>query len=492
MMTTLHRYVLEKPFGRDLASCRALCAALSEVVREDEAYRIDHYLGKELVMNVLVLRFANVCFEAIWSRSHVERIEVCCFEEIGTAGRGGYFDKYGIIRDVLQNHLAQILALVAMEQPLSFDADDIRREKIKVLRSVRALDAMKDLVVGQYDGYCDDESVADKRSKTETFAAARLYIENPRWAGVPFILTAGKAVAHKKVEVKIIFRAVPGAVRDVAGCDPNELVVRVQPDECIYWRVQNRVPGLHSKLRIEARRMNLLYTPSESRQMPEAYERLVLEVLRGDATNFVSVDELDAAWAIFTDALDQLASRPSRPERYAFGSNGPCIRRLVDRDHPHYYEPPSSHHHHHRSRRHHPHHHHGGGGGHHPPSSSAASSPRGSAASSVAGADASDAGDDDLAADVGGSPTMTLPFGGGGGGGVDGSAAASLEQQLANGQPSSHSGSARSPTANGDLGAAATPADGAGHNGARHSKSGRLLQRPGKPVRQNSNIHSRR
>ena len=340
---THHRYVLEKPFGRDLKSCRDLCEALGEVVREDEAYRIDHYLGKELVMNVLVLRFANVCFEAIWSRFHVSRVEVCCLEEIGTAGRGGYFDKYGIIRDVMQNHLAQILALVAMEQPLSFEAEDIRREKVKVLRSVRKLDAGRDLVVGQYDGYVDDESVIDKRSKTETFAAARLYIDNPRWAGVPFILTAGKALAQKKVEVKITFHKVAGAVPDCSNCDANELVVRVQPDECIYWRVQNRVPGLHSKLKIEPRRMNLLYTPTESRGMPEAYERLLLEVIRGDATNFVSVDELDAAWTIFNDALLDLADRPSRPERYAFGSDGPCTKRLVDPSHHQYWG--VSHHH---------------------------------------------------------------------------------------------------------------------------------------------------
>lgn len=326
------RFVLEKPFGRDLDSCRALCEELGELVREEEVYRIDHYLGKELVMNVLVLRFANVCFEAIWSRFHVSRVEVCCLEEIGTQGRGGYFDEYGIIRDVMQNHLAQILALVAMEQPLSFCAEDIRREKVKVLRSVRPLDAKKHLIIGQYDGYVEDDSVRNKQSKTETFASAKLFIDNPRWAGVPFILTAAKAVKQKKVEVRITFHKVAGAVEECADCDPNELVVRVQPDECIYWRVQNRVPGLHSKVKIQARRMNLLYTPTESRDMPEAYERLVLEVFRGDATNFVSLDELDAAWAIFTPALHQLTERQTRPERYAFGSDGPCTRRLFDSD----------------------------------------------------------------------------------------------------------------------------------------------------------------
>ena len=248
----------------------------------------------------------------------------------GKRRRGGYFDSYGIIRDVLQNHLAQILALVAMEQPLSFGARDVKREKVKVLRSVRPLDADRDLIVGQFDGYADDPSVANKRTTTETFAAARLYIDNPRWAGVPFVLSAGKALDEKKVEVRIRFEAVAGAVPDVADCAPNELVIRVQPDECIYWRVMNRVPGLHTSLKLEPRRMNLLYTPTESRDMPDAYERLLLEVLRGDATNFVSVDELDAAWAVFSPALADLAARKTKPDRYAYGSKGPNVARLYD------------------------------------------------------------------------------------------------------------------------------------------------------------------
>ncbi|KAH8052607.1 glucose-6-phosphate dehydrogenase [Aureococcus anophagefferens] len=251
---TADRFVLEKPFGRDAASCRALCAELGALLREDEAYRIDHYLGKELVMNVLVLRFANVCFEA--------------------SGTGP--------RSPTLNHSRAAQALVAMEQPLSFGAADVKREKVKVLRSVRPLDAEHDLVVGQFDGYADDPSVADKATTTETFAAERLYIDNPRWAGVPFVLSAGKALEEKKVEVRIRFHAVAGAVADVGDAAPNELVVRVQPDECIYWRVMNRVPGLHTSLKLEPRRMNLLYTPSESRDMPDAYERLLLEVLRGE------------------------------------------------------------------------------------------------------------------------------------------------------------------------------------------------------------------
>jgi len=318
------RFVLEKPFGKCAASCASLCRELASLLREDEAYRIDHYLGKELVMNVLVLRFGNAIFEAVWSRRFVERVEICCLEEVDCKGRGGYFDAYGIIRDVTQNHLAQLLALVAMEQPLSLKADDVRREKVRALRACKVLDPC-DVIRGQYDGYADDASITNKKTTTETFAACKLFVDTPRWAGVPFILTAGKALQEKKVEVRIVFREAPCQVPELRGACRNELVVRVQPDERVYWRVANKVPGLE-ELQVEPRRMNLMYTHTEVKDMPDAYERLVLEVLRGDATNFVSVDELDASWAVFSPALLKLEG--TKPERYAYGSMGPSLERL--------------------------------------------------------------------------------------------------------------------------------------------------------------------
>jgi len=318
------RFVLEKPFGKCAQSCASLCRELASLLREDEAYRIDHYLGKELVMNVLVLRFGNAIFEAVWSRRFVERVEICCLEEVDCKGRGGYFDAYGIIRDVTQNHLAQLLALVAMEQPLSLKADDVRREKVRALRACKVLDS-RDVIRGQYDGYADDSSIVNKKTTTETFAACKLFVDTPRWAGVPFILTAGKALQEKKVEVRIVFREAPCQVPELRGACRNELVVRVQPDERVYWRVANKVPGLE-ELQVEPRRMNLMYTHTEVKDMPDAYERLVLEVLRGDATNFVSVDELDASWAVFSPAL--LALEGTKPERYAYGSAGPSLERL--------------------------------------------------------------------------------------------------------------------------------------------------------------------
>ncbi len=180
------RFVLEKPFGRDAQSCASLCRELASLLREDEAYRIDHYLGKELVMNVLVLRFANAIFEAVWSRRYVERVEICCLEEVDCKGRGGYFDAYGIIRDVMQNHLAQLLALVAMEQPLSLKADDVRREKVRALRACKVLDA-RDVIRGQYDGYADDSSIVNKKTTTETFAACKLFVDTYCTASFAFI-----------------------------------------------------------------------------------------------------------------------------------------------------------------------------------------------------------------------------------------------------------------------------------------------------------------
>ena len=202
------RFILEKPFGKDTESCIALCASINDVLREEQVYRIDHYLGKELVMNVLVMRFANISFNAIWNRAHIQSVQVLCKESIGTAGRGGYFDEYGIIRDVMQNHLLQILALVGMEQPLSLAAEHIRMEKIKLLQAVQPLET-QNVLVGQYvaacgqPGYLDDPTVTNKDTVTETYAAAVLYINNPRWDGVPFILKAGKALDESKVSYVI-------------------------------------------------------------------------------------------------------------------------------------------------------------------------------------------------------------------------------------------------------------------------------------------------
>eukprot|EP00302_Diacronema_sp_CCMP2436_P004244 CAMPEP_0179852214 /NCGR_PEP_ID=MMETSP0982-20121206/8675_1 /TAXON_ID=483367 /ORGANISM="non described non described, Strain CCMP 2436" /LENGTH=643 /DNA_ID=CAMNT_0021737807 /DNA_START=27 /DNA_END=1958 /DNA_ORIENTATION=- len=317
------RFVLEKPFGRDSATCNELLAQLSQVLSEDVSYRIDHYLGKELIMNLLVLRFANICFESIWNHHHIASVQVIFKEKVGLDGRGGYFDQYGVIRDVMQNHLTQILALVTMEQPLSLSASHILQEKIKVLSSIRPL-SRNDLVVGQYSGYLDEDSITNKNSRTETFAVAVLHINNPRWAGVPFVLKAGKALNENRAEVRIRFKHVPGAIPELAGCPENELIIRVQPNEGIYWKIQNKVPGLH--FQVAPMRMDLTYQSKYAKEeLPEAYERLILHVLHADKSHFVHAEELKLSWHIFSSVLHELEASPdARPAPYMRGTRGPA------------------------------------------------------------------------------------------------------------------------------------------------------------------------
>ena len=329
MPRVVERFVLEKPFGRDTESCRQMTRELS-MLNEEEVYRIDHYLGKELVMNLLVLRFANVAFSSIWNRQTIKSVQVIFKEDFGCEGRGGYFDQYGIIRDVMQNHLLQVMALVAMEQPLSFTAEHIMGEKLKVLQACLPLTS-DDLVTGQYvrcgkhAGYLEDPTIENKDSTTETFATAVLHVHTPRWDGVPFVLKAGKALTDRKAEVRIQFHQVPGVVSTLKDCAANELVVRLQPEQTIYWKVINKVPGL--KFEVQQMRMDLLYANKfndDAKPMPEAYERLLLEALAADHSHFVSAAELDASWRIFTPILKHLAEQKVKPHPYLYGSRGPA------------------------------------------------------------------------------------------------------------------------------------------------------------------------
>uniref|UniRef100_A0A2P2LJD4 Glucose-6-phosphate 1-dehydrogenase n=1 Tax=Rhizophora mucronata TaxID=61149 RepID=A0A2P2LJD4_RHIMU len=264
------RVIVEKPFGRDSESSGELTKCLKHYLTEDQIFRIDHYLGKELVENLSVLRFSNLVFEPLWSRNYIRNVQVIFSEDFGTEGRGGYFDNYGIIRDIMQNHLLQILALFAMETPVSLDAEDVRNEKVKVLRSMKPLQ-LEDIIVGQYKGhskggrsypgYTDDPTVP-KGSVTPTFAAAALFINNARWDGVPFLMKAGKALHKRRAEIRVQFRHVPGNLyKQSFGTDldkaTNELVLCVQPDEAIYLKINNKVPGLG--MRLDRSDLNLLY-----------------------------------------------------------------------------------------------------------------------------------------------------------------------------------------------------------------------------------------
>ncbi|XP_043689510.1 glucose-6-phosphate 1-dehydrogenase 1, chloroplastic-like isoform X1 [Telopea speciosissima] len=328
------RVIVEKPFGRDLASSGELTRCLKQYLSEDQIFRIDHYLGKELVENLSVLRFSNLVFEPLWSRNYIRNVQLIFSEDFGTEGRGGYFDNYGIIRDIMQNHLLQILALFAMETPVSLDAEDIRNEKVKVLRSMMPLQ-IDDLIVGQYKGhsaggksypgYTDDPTVPND-SLTPTFAAAALFIHNARWDGVPFLMKAGKALHTKGAEIRVQFRHVPGNLyKRNFGTDldkaTNELVLRVQPDEAIYLRINNKVPGIG--MRLDRSDLNLLYKTRYPKGIPDAYERLLLDAMEGERRLFIRSDELDAAWALFTPLLKELEERKIAPELYPYGSRGP-------------------------------------------------------------------------------------------------------------------------------------------------------------------------
>jgi len=326
------RVVIEKPFGRDRESSDALTRQMAAVFDEEQLYRIDHYLGKEVIQNLLVLRFANLVFEPIWNRHFIRDVQVTWKENLSIEGRGGYFDDAGIIRDVMQNHLLQILSLVAMEPPPRMDARHIRNAKVNALISVPPPTA-SDVVIGQYTarrvdgltvpGYCEDPSVPSD-SKTPTYAAVSLRIENPRWDGVPFLVRAGKGLDGRMTEIRIRFRDIPGRMfRGEHGRPaPNELVIRVQPDEAIILNIMNKVPGLDMEL--EPRALDLRYESAFSELIPDAYEDLLLDVLNGEKSLFIRQDELAAAWDIFTPVLQKMETEGAEPEPYAFGSGGPA------------------------------------------------------------------------------------------------------------------------------------------------------------------------
>jgi len=318
------RYVIEKPFGYDLESSKVLGKQIASLVDESQLYRIDHYLGKEMVQALLNLRFANSVFEPLLSSHHVANVLITFKEDFGTQGRGGYFDQFGIIRDVMQNHMMQIFALVAMEPPVTLSAEDIRDEKVKLLRSVEPV-RLEDVTIAQYTGkdkepgYLDDDTVP-KESKTPTFATTVLYIKNKRWNGVPFIMKAGKALNEKKIEVRIQFKPPPFNIfQDINSDVRNELVFRVGPEEAIYLKMVTKKPGLTNEF--EMSELDLTYKNRfELKNVPDAYERLILDVIRGDHNLFVRNDELQEAWRIFTPILHAIDKGGLEVEKYEFGA----------------------------------------------------------------------------------------------------------------------------------------------------------------------------
>jgi glucose-6-phosphate 1-dehydrogenase len=328
------RVVVEKPFGHDLRSARELNRIVSEVFPQESVFRIDHYLGKETVQNILAVRFANNMFEPIWNSNYVDHVQITMAEDIGIGGRAGYYDGIGAARDVIQNHLLQLMALIAMEEPSAFDAASLRIEKQKILSSVVLPSSLRDSTArGQYaqgwsggvlvPGYTDEEDIPNA-STTETFAAIRLTIGTRRWADVPFYLRVGKRLGRRVTEVAVVFKRAPHlpfhetATEDLGQ---NALVIRVQPDEGITTRFGAKVPG--TQMEIRDVNMDFAYGGTFTESSPEAYERLILDVLLGDPPLFPQHQEVELSWQILDPIVNHWA-KEGRPEKYPAGTWGPA------------------------------------------------------------------------------------------------------------------------------------------------------------------------
>ena len=336
------RLIIEKPFGRDLASARALNVEIQKHFTEDEVFRIDHYLGKETVQNMLALRFANGIFEPIWNRQFIDHIQITVAESIGIEGRAGYYEQSGAIRDIFQNHLLQLLAITAMEPPIDFTADSVRNEKVKVLRAMHT-PGPKSVVRGEYGrgfvegeevpGYREEEGV-DPRSTTDTYVAAKLYVDNWRWADTPYYVRMGKRLARRETTIAIQFKRAPHPPFEETAGDglrPNVLLIHIQPDEGVSLAVGAKVPG--QGMTIRTVHMDFLYGGTFRTGMPEAYERLILDAMLGDATLFTRTDEVEEQWKL-VDAMvaPWQRDRPNFPN-YAAGTWGPpSADELLHRD----------------------------------------------------------------------------------------------------------------------------------------------------------------
>ena len=333
------RIVVEKPFGRDLESAQALNAMLAQNFEEKQIYRIDHYLGKETVQNLMAVRFANILFEPLWNSQYIDHVQITVAETVGVAGRGSYYDKSGAIRDMVQNHMMQLLCLIAMEPPYHFDPNAVRDEKLKVIRALEPVDP-DDIVRGQYQaegdepGYLDD--VDDVNSRTESYIAMKVRISNWRWQGTPFYLRTGKKLRARTSEIAISFKKPPHSIFDSGGeLKANELIIHLQPNEGMNLKVMIKEPG-PGGMRLVQVPLDMSFAEAlgaNGQDIPDAYERLIMDVVRGDQTLFMRGDEVEAAWA-WTDPIIHAWEDSKRlPEQYDSGSSGPDeALRLMHRD----------------------------------------------------------------------------------------------------------------------------------------------------------------
>lgn len=340
------RLVLEKPLGRDLASARAINTALAEALPESRTYRIDHYLGKETVQNLLVLRFANTLFERSWSQRDIDHVQITVAETVGLEQRAGYYDKVGALRDMVQNHVLQLLCLFAIEPPNTLAADAVRDEKVRVLTALRPIvgpDVLQRTVRGQYAkgslggrqvaGYPDE---LGHDSATETFAALKVELETWRWAGVPIYLRTGKRLASRYSEIVVTFKPVPHSIFPGLGgatpLEPNRLVIRLQPNDGVQLQMMMKVPG-SGRLKLVPRKLDLRYNTAFSERTPDAYERLLTDVIRGDQTLFMRRDEVEAAWAFVDPIIEGWREFYPQPHRYMSGGAGPSQAiAMIERD----------------------------------------------------------------------------------------------------------------------------------------------------------------
>jgi glucose-6-phosphate 1-dehydrogenase len=336
------RVVIEKPFGRDLESARALNEIVAANFKEQQVYRIDHYLGKETVQNLLVFRFGNILFEPVWNRNYVEYVEITAAEMVGTGGRAGYYEEAGALRDMVANHLLQLLTLVAMEPPVAFDADSVREEKVQVLRSIRPMtpdEVAQRTVRGQYEagevggaevpGYRTEPGVSES-SSTETYVAVQFGIQNWRWAGVPFYVRTGKRLARQLTEINVHFKRTPHALfADVAdnAIQPNVVSLRIQPDEAVRVTFGAKRPG--TEMRTATVQMDFAYETGFGVQSPTAYETLLLDAMNGEATLFTRRDEVENEWRLITPILDVWRSMPPSVAPYDAGTSGPSAADIL-------------------------------------------------------------------------------------------------------------------------------------------------------------------
>ncbi|HEY1359902.1 MAG TPA: glucose-6-phosphate dehydrogenase [Thermoleophilaceae bacterium] len=342
------RVVIEKPIGTNLAEAQELNRRVLAVLDEDQVFRIDHYLGKETVQNMLAFRFANGMFEPVWSRNFIDYVQITASEDLGVGTRAGYYDHSGALRDLVQNHMLQLLTLLCMEPPVTFSADDVRDEKVKVLHAIHAteVDHVKDMAVRaqyaagmaegkQVHGYLEEDGVPED-STTETYAALRLEVDNWRWAGVPIYLRTGKRLSRKVTEIAVTLKPVPHLAFEQAGSvgvQPNQIVMTMQPNEGVSLSFGAKIPG--TRMRIRPVNMEFLYGTSFMSESPEAYERLLMDAMRGDATLFTRDDEVESQWRIIDPILEAWGQTPGPLPQYAAGSAGPAEAEglLLEDDH---------------------------------------------------------------------------------------------------------------------------------------------------------------